>query len=408
MNNSIFIPKKIKVGFQERTDTYTKRLAYVIYYDQKDKLRKEASWQSWRDKNIDPEEYENIPTDGFVLNKKVGGYASHWGDFRQSYVRVYDPRGFEFEITIPNLLYILEHTSSIKGKGLEGEFVYGWNGTDLVLIPTCSPDYKELTALNEKRFANQTIKARDLQIGATYLTTTNHQAIYMGKFDEYGYGYIFDGKDFATYGRMQKYAEKTNLKLYDKISRKDRYRHMDGVNKGKQFYFYFREHSGCSSHFETRSSISGWLIDTVSADPAPDYAEIFEKLEASTIYSPYDQSKDVFVKMTLEEFLEEARNIGYWGSTFLTDTDGAYMNVEIRKYPSNTDPVGFVCNIPNDRYSIVGNFPVRDINTPGVYPWKNRKEMIPVSLEEIYEKLPLYYREQYLANGKFYRRIHSL
>lgn len=35
MNDKIFIPKKCKVGFQPRTDTYTKKLGYVIYNDGK-------------------------------------------------------------------------------------------------------------------------------------------------------------------------------------------------------------------------------------------------------------------------------------------------------------------------------------------------------------------------------------
>lgn len=131
MINNMFIPKKIKVGFRKRDHTYTKLLAYVIYFDEKGKLRKEKSWEGWRDKSISPVEYDNSPISGFVLNKSVGGYSYRWGDFRQSYVRVYDPRGFEFEITIPNLLYILEYTSSIKGKGLEGEFIYAWDGTYL-------------------------------------------------------------------------------------------------------------------------------------------------------------------------------------------------------------------------------------------------------------------------------------
>lgn len=69
----LLIPQKIKVGYQDRSGTYTGRLAYVIYYDQKGKLRKEASWQNWRDKQIEPDDFENIPTEGFVLNKKVGG-----------------------------------------------------------------------------------------------------------------------------------------------------------------------------------------------------------------------------------------------------------------------------------------------------------------------------------------------
>ena len=72
INTTIYVPKKIKVGFDNRSDTYTGKLAYVIYYDEKGKLRKETSWNSWRDENIEPEEYDNEPMSGFVLNKKVG------------------------------------------------------------------------------------------------------------------------------------------------------------------------------------------------------------------------------------------------------------------------------------------------------------------------------------------------
>ena len=71
MNSSIFVPKTINVGYQNRSGTYTGKLAYVIYYDEKGKLRKEASWNSWRDDKIPNDEFDNIPTEGFVLNKKL-------------------------------------------------------------------------------------------------------------------------------------------------------------------------------------------------------------------------------------------------------------------------------------------------------------------------------------------------
>jgi hypothetical protein len=58
----------------------------------------------------------------------VGQWLESWS----TYCRVYDPRGFEFEISIPNLLYILQECTSTKGKGLDGEFVYAWDGKDLV------------------------------------------------------------------------------------------------------------------------------------------------------------------------------------------------------------------------------------------------------------------------------------
>lgn len=70
MNSAIFLPDKINVGFQNRADTYTGKLAYVIYYDSKGVLRKQASWNSWRDSKIPNEEFKNSPTHGFVLNKK--------------------------------------------------------------------------------------------------------------------------------------------------------------------------------------------------------------------------------------------------------------------------------------------------------------------------------------------------
>src|SRR5271170_5491801 len=109
MNNEVkqlFIPDKIKIGFQEREGTYTKKLAYVIYFDQKGVLRKEKSWESWRDKKIPALEFSNESTAGFVLNKGVGGQRCSYGwNARNEYIRVYDPRDFEFEISVANLLF---------------------------------------------------------------------------------------------------------------------------------------------------------------------------------------------------------------------------------------------------------------------------------------------------------------
>lgn len=39
MNSNIFMPKQINIGFQERKDTYTNKLAYVIYFDEKGILK---------------------------------------------------------------------------------------------------------------------------------------------------------------------------------------------------------------------------------------------------------------------------------------------------------------------------------------------------------------------------------
>ena len=161
-----FIPSKIKVGFQERSDTYTGKLAYIIYYDNKGVLRKERSWEGWRDKKIIPQDIENVPIEGFMLNRQAGGCKSDW-NYRQAYCRIWDPRGFEFEITIDNLLWILDFCDCQKGKGLSGKFVYSWVGQDLVLLPECTNEYKVSSAITSK-MVSKDFKASDLKPGSLY------------------------------------------------------------------------------------------------------------------------------------------------------------------------------------------------------------------------------------------------
>lgn len=140
------------------------------------------------DKTIIPMEFDNVPTEGFVLNKKAGGYSSGW-NHRSTYCRVYDPRGFEFEISIPNLLFILQECNSMKGKGLEGEFVYAWDGKDLVLLPTSSEDYK--LSANFTKLQSGKVGVKDLVEGCTYKTKNMEEYVYLGRFnwleDEYQY-----------------------------------------------------------------------------------------------------------------------------------------------------------------------------------------------------------------------------
>lgn len=400
--SNLFIPQKIKVGYQNRSDTYTGKLAYVIYYDNKGKLRKESSWENWRDKKIDADEFDNTPIDGFVLNKKVGGYKSDW-NFRQAYVRVYDPRGFEFEITVPNLIYILENTSSIKGKGLEGEFVYAWDGTDLVLLPSSAPDYIELTALNEKRFSGKKIGAKDLKIGATYLSDANTEWVYMGRYDYYDTGYTSGGKWFPSYRKAYAYAEENRLGKY-KTNYWGTSWELDityggaGI-VGKRHCFYSRE----AQSFTWPTSIPGKVVDVVADEPALDYAELLEKLECTVEYSPYDPSGDQKHYMSLDE-IREAIGRQRWGLTFNSD-EVSRLTVRIPWRRTDDGGVvmsdeGYIIEI-NGRSDVSEYFPMRyKENTKYL-------EMAPVPLENICTKFHIYCTYQYLANGKFYRTVYT-
>lgn len=175
----LFIPERIRVGYQKRQGTYTGRLAYIIYYDAKGKIRKEVSWKSWRDDEIEPEEFENTPTEGFVLNKDV--QRCNWSHFssNRSYIRLYDPRGIEFEITPGNLIGILMESDCNK-RMLFGEFVYAWDGTELLLLPCISESYQEAKKHTARQ--HQKVSARDLKPGCSYTAKDGKEHIYIGRF----------------------------------------------------------------------------------------------------------------------------------------------------------------------------------------------------------------------------------
>jgi hypothetical protein len=182
---NLFIAPKIKVGFQNRNDTFTQKLAYVVYFDEKGKLRKEKSWEGWRDKKIEPQEFENIPTSGFTINKDIKRHNWEWWSSTRTMVRIHDPRGFEFEVTTENLITILMHTDCSK-RGLIGDFVYAWAGTELVLLPTNSVEYQEATKYTTG--LSKKIAAKNLIVGATYKHKKNlGEYIYMGRLNYYKY-----------------------------------------------------------------------------------------------------------------------------------------------------------------------------------------------------------------------------
>lgn len=204
MNNQLFIPQKLKVGFQKREDTYTGKLAYVICYDEQGKLRKEYSWEGWRDKKIEPQEYGNEPTSGFVINKDIQRY--NWSHFSsgRSMIRIYDPRGFEFEISPNNLTHILMHTDCLR-RGLEGNFVYSWSGKDLVLLSEKSEEYVNSIKFTELK--SKKVTAAELKEGYSYITKKQETWIYLGKFD-------YHHRDVWHYYRTKKLPQKEKFLIF--------------------------------------------------------------------------------------------------------------------------------------------------------------------------------------------------
>jgi hypothetical protein len=370
MENNIFLPKTIRVGCQKRNGTYTGKLAYIIYIDQKGKVRKETSWNSWRDQKIKPEDFDNVPTEGFVLNKKVGGDSWSGWNHRQTYCRVYDPRGFEFEINVENLLYVLEHTSSIKGKGLEGEFVYGWSGTELILIPTSSPDYVELAEYNKTLHSAKKFKLADMIEGATYLTKDNRELVYMGRYERYDYEWRDDDNP---------------------------------IKKGKSYFFFDPK----GESLELVKTLSQKLISCVSEDCVSNYTDLFDALEKKREYCPVDKTKDkkVFYKQkNLKAMFHYQWRKDYSNRPRLMIGDrDAVIDVN-----SSFDFDVETGKISQSGYRAV---PRNPDSTMSRYHWNNTRSERYTNdlgtLKEFIAKYKPYYINRYLENGKVYTKVTS-
>lgn len=406
MTSTLFLPKKIKVGYQKRNSTYTGKLAYVIYYDQKGKLKKETSWENWRDKNIEPQEFDNIPTEGFVLNKKVGDYSCDW-NHRKAYTRVYDPRGFEFEITIENLLYILENTSSIKGKGLEGEFVYTWSGQDIVLMPTCSPDFEVISEYNDVLQSNKKFNTKNMIIGATYRDKDNQNIVYIGRYPVYGTIYEFDDKEFASHIKMCNYAKKNNKVVDEWVSEgydaksgwKQYYKRKTGVT-GKEYWFAYSD-SGSSrngsvvwrlKHFSSAANI----IDIIDEKCIENYAELFELMERDSEYSPYDSSKDERIEYTFDEFIDKILNHNTRSVLFDFNGEKKKLNFKVK---SEGDGIFVYPEYWQSSLKEVELVKIFGYN--GNYVWSEK--FVPMLAKDFFEKYKPYYKKLYLENGKFWK-----
>lgn len=183
MTTPLFIPKTITIGFQKRPDTYTGKLAYIIYTDAKGKLRKETSWNGWRDKTIEAVTYDNTPRSNFALNKGVQRSREWFGSGR-SMIRIYDQNDFEFEITVDNLLNVLAH-ADVSKRDITEPCVYAWSGTNLVLLPANSEEYQ--TSLKHSAKQGGKISAKDMVAGHTYSIKANMETtvMYIGRIDRF-------------------------------------------------------------------------------------------------------------------------------------------------------------------------------------------------------------------------------
>ena len=322
---NLYIPSRIKIGFQKRSDCYTGKLGYVIYYDDDNKLRKEKSWDGWRDSSIESVEFDNVKRSGYILNKGVQRF-SDWGSGR-SVIRVYDPRDFEFEISIDNLIGILMH-SDVSKRDIQEECVFAWSGTELVLLPVNSVEYQESIEYTKKQALK--LSTKDLIKGCRYhMKKQNKILTYIGFFDWWDFieQEITKGKDNQTHKRLH-------------------------VNKGKKHIFYDGVKFGLFSMSQLSSIVSNDVVENyaevvddffktyhsqrivqATVVPCGNYAHGVElcKMKNDTLYSFYHYSSNYHDRFDVDSF---ARSRDVSVSHISYETSIVITQYYVKSYPN--------------------------------------------------------------------------
>ena len=255
MQEKLIVPEDVVVGFQKRSDTYSGLLAFITYRDKDGKTKQKNSWERWRNQQIQAAIFDNEPTSGFVLNKKVGG-GGGWSR-RDTWARIYDPRGFEFEISISNLFFILQECSSIKGKGLEGEFVYAWDRQKVILLPTSCPEYQ--ASQEHTRLQYSELTEEDMEAGCLYRNKEGKELIYLGRERYYYLHSKFCYKTWKTLPPKQRYTNK----------------HIFVALDGEQYGF-----AGTTSPYWVQPDFKH-LADRLTQDPVPEFAAKYDAFKSS-------------------------------------------------------------------------------------------------------------------------------
>jgi hypothetical protein len=164
------------VGFTDtRYEGDVVPFAYMTHYEDNAAGRKrQAQVDGWSRGKMKSVIIENKPMIGFRVSRGLRrlGWSHH-----ATSVRIEDPRGFEVDISVSNMMMLTDNNLLENGEILR-ECVWGRDGGMNVLLPVNSQPYLQATE-NTERMAS-TVNSRSVQLGDTVLLKNGTQGRYLG------------------------------------------------------------------------------------------------------------------------------------------------------------------------------------------------------------------------------------
>ena len=150
----------------------------------------------------------NEPLEGF----KIPDQVSRWSTSNVAW-RIEDPRGFTVEIYSGNLMNIIKQCT-IENGVINAPCVWGRDGGNNVLIPTCSEEFK--TAQKNTERVAKTVT--EVPLGSKVVLKNGLKGIYLGFLRIFRFGSPDDGgKIFFEKKRRHLYMANGEIKAYSEI-----------------------------------------------------------------------------------------------------------------------------------------------------------------------------------------------
>ena len=205
MNEVIKVFSKVYVGFQGELDVSGENpcLGFLTPYEENAAGRKRIEtvekWSAGHDQygyvdgkwvvikkaeKIPSQIFENTPMEGFEICREVK--RTYWGGGNVVW-RIFDPRGFELEISSANLAKILTFATLEAGK-IKGKCVWGRLGANNILVPEGCPEYSNLLPKAEEfteanKLRGKLIPISQIKIGSTISLSNGTECVYLGKWN---------------------------------------------------------------------------------------------------------------------------------------------------------------------------------------------------------------------------------
>jgi hypothetical protein len=177
-NLEIKLFDKLYVGFQKRNTESGSPLGFLTPWGEdaasKGRMATVDKWAS--SSKLKSIVIDNVPVTGFRISDHArrGGWRGG-----STVIQIEDPRGFELQITVDNMIQIMNNNICVNGE-IQIPCVWGRDGKENILLPINSEPYEN--AMENTERLKQTVSMRSVKIGNKIEMKDGRVGIYYGAY----------------------------------------------------------------------------------------------------------------------------------------------------------------------------------------------------------------------------------